>query len=123
MTAEVKKLMEILNISEAEAQQVIADDKAIDRGERMDFDLSPAEEKNARKYAKVGKGEQKSKRNTARKPDEEKIFLIETLHNFLFENEEIGTKNVVIVNKNNEISFSLGENEYSIKLTKHRKAK
>lgn len=122
MDARTKKLMEILGISEEEAKQVIADDKAIDQGARMDFDLSPAEEKQARKYAKVGKGEQKSKK-TARKPDETKEMVISFLLDALKENDQFNAENLVIVNKNNELSFDLDGTNYSVKLVKHTKKK
>ena len=40
MDKQVAKLMTLLKISEEEALQVIADDKAIDRGAKL-FELSP----------------------------------------------------------------------------------
>ena len=52
--AQKKRIMEALHCTEAEAEQIMADDKAIDRGEKMDFDLSPEAEKVARKFAHTG---------------------------------------------------------------------
>ena len=46
--------MRKLGMSEDEIAQVLADDKSIDRGERMEFDLSAEAEKQAKKYANVG---------------------------------------------------------------------
>ena len=49
---QVQKFMRLLDCSEEEARQIIADDKAIDKGERMSFDLDPEKEKEAKKMAK-----------------------------------------------------------------------
>ena len=51
---QVQKFMRLLNCSEEEAKQIIADDKAIDKGERMSFDLDPEKEKEAKKMANTG---------------------------------------------------------------------
>ena len=51
---QIANLMRILGITEEEAKQVIADDRAIDRGERMPFDLPPEKEKEAKKMANCG---------------------------------------------------------------------
>lgn len=40
-----ERIMHYLKVSAEEAEEIIAADKAIDRGERMDFDLSPEQEK------------------------------------------------------------------------------
>ena len=52
--SQVERIMRNLKCSKEEAEQIIADDKAIDRGERMAFDLSPEAEKQAKKYANTG---------------------------------------------------------------------
>ena len=51
---QIAKLMHILGCSEEEAKQIIADDKAIDRGEKMPFDLDADKEKIAKQYTKTG---------------------------------------------------------------------
>ena len=52
--AQKKRIMEALHCTEAEAEQIMADDKAIDRGEKMPFDLDAEAEKVARKFAHTG---------------------------------------------------------------------
>ena len=47
----IDQIVDLLGCSIEEAKQVIADDKAIDKGERMSFDLTPEQEKRAKKYA------------------------------------------------------------------------
>lgn len=51
MTDEVRKLMNKLNISENEALEILADDEAIDKGEKL-FELTP-EQKKASKKARI----------------------------------------------------------------------
>ena len=123
METQLEKIMRILNVSEEEAQEVIKADKAIDRGERMEFDLSHEQEKLAKKYARADRTKDAAKPTNTRKPDEEKEAIIACISTFLGENCELSPENVLIANKNNEISFRIGENEYSLKLTKHRKSK
>ena len=51
---QVERIMRNLKCSREQAEQIMADDKAIDRGERMDFDLPPEAEKQAKKFANTG---------------------------------------------------------------------
>ena len=46
MNEEIKKIMQLLDITEEEALELLEDDKKIDKGEKMDFDLTPEQEKN-----------------------------------------------------------------------------
>lgn len=122
MNERVVKLMKALNITEEEALQVIADDKAIDRGERMSFDLSKEDEKKAKKYANVGEKTVKSaKKAPNRKKNDTKATIISQIAEFLGENVEISAENVEIVNAERQISFKIGENSFSVTLTQHRK--
>lgn len=123
METQIEKMMRILGISEQEAREVLKADKAIDRGERVEFDLTPEQEKEAKKYLRADRTKDAAKPNRARKPDEEKEAIISAVAQFLRESEENSLENVTIVNKNNEISFTFGVNEYSLKITKHRKTK
>ena len=42
---QIERIMRGLKCSREEAEQILADDKAIDRGERMSFDLDKEKEK------------------------------------------------------------------------------
>lgn len=53
MTDKIDLLVDKLGCSIAEAQQIIADDKAIDQGKRMSFDLTKEDEKQAKKLCNV----------------------------------------------------------------------
>jgi hypothetical protein len=114
---QLNRIMQILKVSRAEALQIIADDQAIDRGERMSFDLPKEQEKQAKKYANVTTHKASANaKPRERKPDEEKESIIAELARFL--QEKYG--NATITNKNNEIQFTLHENRYKIKMSKTR---
>lgn len=118
---QVQKLMRLLKISEEEALRVIADDKAINQGKRMPWNLSKEQEKQALKYANVTdhkKPVEKVKRE--REPNLEKREIINEIFAFCQKN---GYEMVEIGNKEREITFKIGENNYSLTLTKHRNTK
>lgn len=124
MENEVQKIMRLLKCSEDEARDVIASDKAIDKGERMPFDLDPATEKMAKKFANSKTKKKPTVYNfdtstRKRKEDTTKSNLIEKLAEFLKESAE----NIEITNKECQIDFKIGEDSYYLKLSKRRKEK
>lgn len=121
MDKQIEKLMKLLKISEEEAIQLVADDKAIDRGERMSFDLSKEQEKQAKKYANVGEKTKKTERKApVRKENATKSTIIAEIFAFLAEK---GYEMVEITNKERQIAFKVGENDYELTLVQKRKAK
>ena len=112
----VNKLMTKLGCTEEEALDIIAQDKAIDRGADP-FPLS-AEQKQAEKKMRTtgSKAKTESKPRT-RKADTEKAEIIAKIADFLQENVE----NLEIINKERQIFFKMGENSYELTLTKKRK--
>ena len=123
MDTQVEKLMKVLGLTEEEALQVIADDKAIDRGERMSFDLDKETEKQAKKYANVGTRKTTEKVAKNRKENPTNATVITEIFKFLNENAEISAENVVILNKERQISFKIGDNSFELTLTQKRKPK
>lgn len=119
--SQVERIMRNLKCSKEEAEQIIADDKAIDRGERMAFDLSPEAEKQAKKYANTGT-RQTSGQKTERKRKENptKATIIAEIAKFLAEN---GYEMVNVTNKERQIAFKVGENDYELTLVQKRKPK
>lgn len=121
MDKQIEKLMKLLKISEEEAIQLVADDKAIDRGERMSFDLSKEQEKQAKKYTNVGEKTKKTERKApVRKENATKSTIIAEISAFLAEK---GYEMVEITNKERQIAFKVGENDYELTLVQKRKAK
>jgi flagellar hook assembly protein FlgD len=116
---QVEKLMRLLQITEEEAKQVIADDKAIDKGARMEFDLDPQAEKEAKKMANTGT-RKVTKTERKRKENPTKAHAIGEIAQFLMEN---GYEMVNITNAERQIAFKIGENDFEITLTQKRKPK
>ena len=118
---QVEKYMRLLKCTKEEAEEMVACDKAIDRGERVYFDLDPQAEKQAKKYANTGtrktsgeKTERKHKENPT------KATIISEIAQFLTEN---GYEMVNITNKERQIAFKVGENDYEFTLVQKRKPK
>ena len=119
----IDELVDLLGCSMVEAQQIIEDDKKIDKGERVSFDLSKEDEKKALKLANV----KEHKKSTVykfekreRKADTTKEGVIEQIANFLQEN---GYENVEITNKSKLIAFKIGDDNYEFNLIRKRKPK
>ena len=121
MDSKIERIMRSLKCSRAEAEEILAEDKKIDRGEAVDFDLSAEEHKRAMKNANTGTREPKGEK-TARKQRENPIkeAIIAEIANFLAEK---GYNSVEITNKTRQISFKFGEDAYDLTLIAKRKAK
>ena len=121
----VKHHMKVLDIPEAEAIQLVMDDKAVDKGEKL-FELSAEQKKVAKKYAGTGtKKRTVYKFDTAKKKKENPVKqkIITEIGRFLNKNSEICAENVQIVNAERQIFFQIGENDYELTLVQKRKAK
>ena len=118
--AQVEKLMKALDITEEEALQVIADDKRIDKGEKL-FELDPELEKGAKKARQAERKPAAYKfQKRERKPNEEKREIIQWIADLLGEKEVKDVKDVKIPKVEREVTFKIGENDYSITLICHR---
>lgn len=121
----VKHHMKVLDIPEAEAIQLVIDDKAVDKGEKL-FELSAEQKKVAKKYAGTGtKKRTVYKFDTAKKKKENPVKqkIIAEIERFLNENSEISAENVQIINAERQIFFQIGSNDYELTLVQKRKAK
>lgn len=117
-----EKLMRVLGCTEEEALDIISNDKAIDQGKRVDFDLDPEREKMAKKMANAGtkkptvyKFDTKDKK---RKENPTKAGIIQYLFECLTDYD-----NVVISNKERQITFSIGSEKYELTLVQKRAKK
>ena len=116
-----EKLMRILGCTEAEAEDIIASDKAIDKGERVYFDLDIETEKQMKKYINVDthkKTEEKTVRT--RKENPTKATIISEISAFLTEN---GYESIEITNKERQIAFKVGADSFELTLVQKRKKK
>lgn len=117
-------MMKNLGLTEAEADELLAIDKAIDRGEPMPFDLDPDQLKVAKDMTKTGTKTKKAptvykfeKKKTENAP---KAELIKKLEEFLIAE---GLTDVNIVNAERLIAFTNGDNNFELTLTQKRKPK
>lgn len=115
--ADIARVRLGLKCSEEEAIEVLRADKAIDRGERMDFDLDKATEKAALKESHKGKQTAYVFTPRERKPNEEKREIISLLLAAL---EEQGIA-AAASNVERVVDFTIGDRCYSLTLTQHRK--
>lgn len=121
-----ERLMRVLKVSEEEAFEILKADKAIDRGERMEFDLDPETEKMAKKFANVQdkkKPIQLEKKPRPRKENATKGAIIADLAKFLMENATFDANSVEITNKERQIAFKVGNDAFELTLVQKRKPK
>lgn len=116
--ADIKTLMEVLDITEDEAKQLIADDEAIDKGEKL-FELSQEgkqiEKKMRQADRKVDAYGKATKRE--RKADEDKAFLLNELFKVILPICDT----YEIANGEREFSFTYHEKKYKVVLSAPRK--
>ena len=123
MEKQIQALMK-LGLSREEALQTLADDADIDKGKPKDFDLTAEQLKNVKQYTKVGTRKTSiTPTKRERKENPTKALIIAELFKFFSENAEISAENLEILNKERQIFFKCGENDYELTLTQKRKPK
>jgi len=122
--------MKRLGMTDAEIADVIAADAAIDKGKKMEFDLTDEQAKVAKQYAKAGTRKaptvyklDNTEGKKSRKENPTKAAIIAELATFLTENSENACENVEITNKERQIFFKIGENSFELTLIQKRKPK
>ena len=109
-----------LGMSETEARQVLEDDKKIDRGEKMPFDLTPQQEKETRQYRQADrKPFVPDLKPRERKPNDEKRHLISLLEIVFGHNENVSE--FEITNPERQVDFIYNNTRYRIVLSAPRK--
>lgn len=112
----VEKLMKKLGCTEEEALEIIAFDKAVDRGADP-YKLTAEQQKVAKKMCSTGTRAKTESKPKTRKKDAEKAEIITELAQFLTEKVDF----LEISNAERQIFFKIGENSYDLTLTKKRK--
>lgn len=115
-----------LNLTEEEKKELLAYDKAVERGEKTEYDATPEQLKVERLMARTGT----RKALTAykftqrqRKPNATKGGIIAELAEFLEKNSQFSTENVAITNKERQIAFQIDEETFELTLVQKRKPK
>lgn len=111
-----------LGMSEAEAREVLIADKAIDRGEKMPFDLPKDKEKATRQYRQADRAKPfiPDLKPRERKPNEDKRELIASIEEMLTYSD-IQAESVTITNPERQIDFIYNGTRYRIVLSAPRK--
>jgi hypothetical protein len=120
---QVQKLMRILGVSEEEALQVIADDKAIDKGEKL-FEQTKEQKAVTKQMTATGTRKTPTVYNfdttkRERKKDGTKEEFIANLAEYL----QTSVENVQILNPSKLISFTIGEDTFELDLKRKRATK
>lgn len=124
---QIARIMSGLKCSYEEALEVHLCDKAIDKGEKMDFDISKEQEKEVRKMLKhetmsgARTFEKRPKQPKEKKVNEPKKAFIEDLVAWLGESEDYG--NIEVVNVERQVKFTIGEDTFELTLVQKRKPK
>lgn len=118
---QIEKMMQNLGLTEQEARELLADDAKVDKGQKMAFDLTPEQEKNAKKARTTGTKKPTTYKfeNRKRKENPEKRDILKAL----FELAEDCWDNAELVNPERQVDFHLNGNHYSITLICHRPPK
>ena len=130
--------MRKLGYSDEDIHQMLADDKRVDRGEILEWDMSAEEHKKAMKFANVTDKKPKTEENAPkkgataynfdtstkkRKENPTKANIIAELATFLLQNAEFAPENVEIANKERQITFKIGDTAFDLTLIQKRKPK
>ena len=121
-----------LGYSDAQIEEMLEDDKAVDRNEALPWDMSKEDHKKAMKYANVDEHKKPAEKKTPttynwntegkKRPENiTKVELIAALAQFLTDTTDLGCQNVAITNKQGKVEFVVGETSFSFSLTQHRK--
>lgn len=113
--------MKKLGYSEEEIADMLACDKAIDKGQKMDWDLSEEEHKKAIKQANVGEKKEIAKKPRKAKENPTKRTIIAEIAQFLQNFQQFALSDVEISNPERVICFKFEGNSYEIVLQQKRK--
>ena len=114
--ATVQKLMQVLGVSEEEAREILATDKAIEQGADP-FPLTDAEEKASKEARRAEQNKAARKQTTKpKKVDADKAEIISVLDDALCDLVD----NVEVINPEREILFYFNERKFKITLSAPR---
>ena len=120
-----------LGYSDEQIEEMIEDDKAVDRNEPLPWDMSKEDHNKAMKYANADEHKKPEKKTPtvynwstdgkAAKGNATKEQIIAALATFMTDTESLGCQNVTITNKQGKIEFTCGDTSFTVSLTQHRK--
>lgn len=119
---QIAQMMKSLGCSREEAIQIIKDDEAIEKGEKL-FEQTAEQKKATKQMTSVGGGKHKERAKRERKVDADKAILIKAMDEGL---RKVGVPYIgeySVPQNTAELSFEFNGNSYTVKLIKHRKPK
>lgn len=120
----IKRIQAGLKCSEEEAREVYAYDKAIDRGEKTEFDLSAEQEKASRKWARADRKPTVYNLNKReRKPNATKGAIIAALAAWLTDGASFEVEGLEVTNAERQVKFSSAGETFELTLVQKRKPK
>lgn len=118
MEDKIAKLMKKLDISREEALEIIKDDEAIDKGEKL-FELSADQKKTEKKMRQADRSPTVYKfTKRERKPNETKRELVRLLQNAL---ADFGATDIEVTNIERQLDFAVDGVRYRVVLSAPRK--
>ena len=115
----IQNYMKSLGISREDAEQLWEDDHTDYIGEQGEEMTLKAKE--IRRYEQSA--EKKERKPREKKIDQEKVAIVDFIYTEMLNSGHIEFKEITVKNEQKEITFRVGENEYSLTLTKHRPPK
>lgn len=129
----LEHIRKLPGITEKEALEILAYDKAVEAGKKTKYDLTPDQEKVARAMCRTGTRETKKPKlsqggainlpKKERKKNPTKEGIITEIAQFLTEKSENAVENLEITNKERQIRFTIGTETYELTLVQKRKPK
>lgn len=125
---DAQRLERIMRVfpDEQEARDILAYDKAVEAGEKTEHDLPPDKAKAAQKFAHAGTRRTPTTykfNKRERKPNATKGGIIAELAEFMEKHSNFNVSNLVITNKERQISFEVGAETFELTLVQKRKPK
>ena len=117
MNEKLLQLMQTLDLTEDEAQELLADDERIDKGEKL-FELTEKQKANSKKARQTGTRTQTTPTKRERKEDTDKRFLISILYKALADNTNDAV--VEITNAERQIDFEHNGRKFRVVLSAPR---
>lgn len=118
---EIQRQMKIYKISYDEAKQLVEDDIKVDKGEPLEWDLTPEQKKVQKQALKTGTRQVKEKVKRERKENPTKKNIICEIAELL--NKGDVYSNVEITNSERQIAFTVGESKFELTLVQKRDKK
>lgn len=120
----IKRIQAGLKCSEEEAREVYVYDRAIDKGEKTEYDLTAEQQKNVSKMTRADrKPTVYNLTKRERKPNATKGAIIAALAAWLADGAEFEVEGLEITNKERQVKFSSAGETFELTLVQKRKPK